>query len=557
MAATLRLNKDYNGLELVFPDNERPDAAVRAAMKEQGFRWHHVGKYWFARQTESRLQFAQKLAGVGEKEAPVKEVPKEEEPEKKTAEKKSRTAKKEKAPKEENTFAAVYDSIGSFEIKDGANVEIYDIPNGMYCKDLNAFIRYNWGYDKFITVIDLANAGKTGKNCNIWRLYPETNDTLVSNILTHQEQIHTCSELVQALRDGRTFDSLRMYASERKGIETFSPFVETKPLSKMPDEWNKRNFTQALLSGQIYMGQVDYRYTDDYAKDAAYNFSEGVGINIPVFVMDAVENWHSTTYVHRNNIDEPGKTCSIGFSEHSNSSKTLHFDIECNIREGKRRAEERAAGIKAYNDMMKASCIQIPIDSIDPNKIYSVTSLDESTNTGVFGTKTELMQGRNLQDRLDPEYCCMEILSAPEQKIIPDKLYEVSSFYNSHNFYEPDDRIIDCGNSQKIVTGKALLELTSEGVSLPYINEAHGEYHSIESAKECLGKYMRGDYHLMFTGLKTSEYGKSLEKLIKEAARAGHKEQSKPGIDAMISAAQQKAAKQAETANKKSMDIFR
>ena len=94
-------------------------------------------------------------------------------------------------------------------------------------------------------------------------------------------------------------------------------------------------------------------------------------------------------------------------------------------------------------------------------------------------------------------------------------------------------------------------------MSLPYINEAHGEYHSIESARECLGKFMRGEYHLMFTGLQTSEYEKSLEKLNKEAARAGHIEQCKTGIDAMISAAQQKAARQAESANKKSMDIFR
>ena len=68
---------------------------------------------------------------------------------------------------------------------------------------------------------------------------------------------------------------------------------------------------------------------------------------------------------------------------------------------------------------------------------------------------------------------------------------------------------------------------------------------------------IRGEYHLMFTGLQTSEYEKSLEKLNKEAARAGHIEQCKTGIDAMISAAQQKAARQAESANKKSMDIFR
>lgn len=553
MAATLRLNEEHNGLELLFPDSERPDAAVRAALKEKGFRWHHVGKYWFARNTEDRLAFAQKLTGAGEKAAEPEKVPEE-----KTQEpKKDSKPKKEKASKEDNTFAAVYDAIGTFQIKDGADIKVHDIPNGMFCKDLNALIRSNWGHDKFITVTDLTNAGKTGKNCTTWRLYPESNDELVCNALMGQENIYTCQELVQALREGKTFDSLRMYSSEDKGIETFSPFVETKPLSKMPETWNKRNFTQALLSGQIYMGQVDYRYTDDYAMDAAYNFSEGVGINIPVFVMDAVENWYSTTYVRTNSCDGPNNTCTIGFSEHSNTSKTLYFDLNCNIREGKRRADERAAGIKSYNDMMKASCIQVNESSIDESKIYSVISLDTNTNNGVYTTKTANVQGAYLLEQLAEDLGYLDILSVKELEIVPDKLYEVSSFYHRHSFYEPDDRIIDCGNNQRVVTGKALLELTAEGVSLPYIQEGVGDYSSIEAARENLSKFIRGDRMLMFTGLKTNEYEKALASLNREAERAGHNCSARTGIDNLISAAQQKSESQVVSGHKKSTDLLR
>lgn len=547
MAITLRINQELGGIELLFPDDQRPDANVRTAMKEHGFRWHNQGKYWFARNTEDRLAFAQKLAGVGEKEI---SQPKPEA-------KKEAPAKKVPFKKAENTFASVYDSIGNCKIQNSADISVHSLSTGIYCKEANAFFRCSWGYGDCITVTDLTNAGKSGKTCTTWRLRPHEPNGIVSNHLTNEENLKTCAELIQALREGRQMDSVNINISEDKGIETFSPFIEVKPLSKMPAEWNKRNFTTALLSGQIYMGQVDYRYTDDYALDAANNFSEGIGINIPNFARDVVEGWSSVAYVHSAGQSDGKTTCSVSYSEHSNSSKTLLFDLNCDIREGKRRADERAAGIKAHNDMMKASCIHVSAESIQAEKIYSVTSLDMSANTGIYGTRTENMQGSALQDHLTMDWSYLDILSVSEKEIQPDQLFEIASFYHSRAYAEPDDRVIDCGNSLQLVTGLALMEMTKEGVSLPHIREASGEYRTIESARACLNQFISGDRMFMFTGLRSGGYEKALEKLNKEAERAGYREATRSSVNDLIAAAQNKAVQQNQTPNEKGKDFSR
>ena len=551
MPATLRINKERDGIELLFPETERPNETMRTAMKEQGFRWHNKGKYWYARQTPDRLAFAQKLTGEIEKASPSNATPENKEPRKK-----GRAAAK--TEKTGNTFAAVYDSIGSTKIQDSADISLHDIPSsGVYCKDVNAFFRKTWGYDDCITVTDLTNAGKTGKQCATWRLYPQDYDGIVSNALSSEENLHTCKELLKALQEGKPLESVRVNSSSDKGIDVFSPFVEAKHLTKMPEEWNKRNFTSALLSGQIYMGSVDFHYTDDYALDAANNFGKGVGINMPDFVRDIVEDFGSGCSLYTGSVDKGNNTCSISFSEHSNSSKTLYFDLNCDIREGKRRAEERASGIKAYNDMMKASCIHISLENIDPNKIYSVTSLDMSANTGIYNSKTELMQGAALAQAFSEDAHYLEVLSAKEQEIVPDKLYEIASFYHPRKYAEPDDRIIDCGNSLQLVTGNALLELTAEGVGLPHIVEAPGGYATIEQTRSSLQAFIRGEQKYMFTGLTVSGYEASLKKLNREADRANHPSHIRASVQDLIAAAQTKASSQSSHANEKNFEVSR
>lgn len=60
--ASYALNEDKNGVEISF--NEKPLETVRVEMKQLGFRWHRGKKVWYAKQSESRLNFVNKLVGV-------------------------------------------------------------------------------------------------------------------------------------------------------------------------------------------------------------------------------------------------------------------------------------------------------------------------------------------------------------------------------------------------------------------------------------------------------------------------------------------------------------
>lgn len=59
---TMAINNQFNGIELTF--TEKPSEAIRATMKNAGFRWHGQKKLWYAKNTVERMALAQKLSGV-------------------------------------------------------------------------------------------------------------------------------------------------------------------------------------------------------------------------------------------------------------------------------------------------------------------------------------------------------------------------------------------------------------------------------------------------------------------------------------------------------------
>ena len=59
---TYELNKQYDGIEITF--DERPIAPIRTALKNNGFRWHHMKKMWYAKKTDTRLALAMLLTGA-------------------------------------------------------------------------------------------------------------------------------------------------------------------------------------------------------------------------------------------------------------------------------------------------------------------------------------------------------------------------------------------------------------------------------------------------------------------------------------------------------------
>ena len=69
MTTTMNLNAAKNGIELTF--SEKPNDAIRTALKDLGFRWSNKMGIWWAKQTPERLALAESLC------TPVKKAKKQ------------------------------------------------------------------------------------------------------------------------------------------------------------------------------------------------------------------------------------------------------------------------------------------------------------------------------------------------------------------------------------------------------------------------------------------------------------------------------------------------
>lgn len=523
-AIKMQLNDEHYGVELIIPGKISKD--MLAALKERSFRWHGVKGLWYAVRTPERMAFARKITKES-REAIQKE--------KATAQAKEDDKRiKENKDPESNCFASYYDKIGDTPILDSAdNTHLYDVRDA-YIRDLNIYYRRTYSGDA-ITVVSLEGAGRRGATCKEWRIYPGAGNDGVK-VLSEKENIHTIRELYEALTSGREFSRVVVHDSTSKGIDTFSPFMEYKGIGRTPanNNWNKTNFTQALLSGQIFQGEITQHLTDDYAMDAAYNFSSGVPVSIPSTARKAVEDWSSLAYIYTD------KTTRDGFLvlhySCCNTSKEFLFDLNCNIKEAKRREEERKAGIESYNNTLKASCITLKAESVDPAKVYTLETVEPDSNTGICTVKSEVIQGHVLRDRLDPPY--MDILAVKEFSIQPDLMYSVCDFHRRMPASETlDERIIQCGNFKGLVTGKALSELTAEGHYLPSISLEQGEYGpTADKALATLRRFESGQVRSMFTGDRVN-FTREIHKLEREHERTT---QRKPGLDSIIAGAQKR-----------------
>ena len=265
--------------------------------------------------------------------------------------------------------------------------------------------------------------------------------------------------------------------------------------------------------------------------DAANNFGTGTPLSIPAAARRAVEDWSSLDYVYADKEPSKDGTIRLNFSS-VNTMKTFLFDMNCDIREGKRREDERQAGVKSYNDMLKSSCIQLKPEQIDPSKVYVLQTLDTGTNSGVHAVKSETIQGYVLQDRLDPPY--MDVVSLNEFDIQPDKVYAVSNFYDRlPPGRDEDSRVIHCGNWKEVVTGKALMELTAEGVYFPRIAEEKEYGPTCEKAITSLQRFESGQLR-WGVGQKGINYTREINKLKAEMARVQGR---KPALSDLISSA--------------------
>ena len=440
-----------------------------------------------------------------------------------------------------NCFSESYDKIGDAKILANAQTDISSVNEAYFQEENISFVRkYS---DSYITIIDLSNAGKSGKTCSGWVLNSLDSDESITCKLFNEGKISTCKQLLDALRSDRPLPGISVRETEIKGVDVFSPFCEAKPLDKIPEKWTKRNFCSAILSGQIYQGVIEERLTDDYALDAARSFESGQRLSIPASARSFVENWSSLASLRTGKALKPG-VCEISYYDGYSTSKTFLFDVSCDIREGKRRQDEYYAGLAQYNKALESSVISISPEAINSGIIYSVKTLDKDFSTDIYNIREESLQGFVLKERLDPKDSCEQFISVDVMDIDPRGFYRIANFNKRLERYADDPRVIACGNSQQFVTGKALLEFSEEGKYLPVVEKAAGEYADFESFRATLEAFANGKVTFGFSGLSREGYKKSLDRLNQEFTRAGGEASPgrKPSLDQIISGAKQRSS---------------
>jgi len=406
-------------------------------------------------------------------------------------------------------LADVYNSVGGTDIYTDSTIEgslWSSVGSRGYYKDINAYIWCNYNS---AVVIELDNAMKRGKECKKYRIY--SSDNTASCYLINELKVNSPKELYDFVRSGKELPGNgELYVSEEKGVEVFSPFVAVKPLEKMPEKWKKSDLVKAIMSGQVFSGVLDQRLTDDYAYDAAYNFGSGTKLNLPGQACDLVEGCRDC-YIRNDGVDENG-VASIHFS-YAGDMKTFKFDINCNLAESIERQEKASRELKEHNEQIKASVRKVDEAEIDATKVYVINKVNEDINTGKLSIQPELMQGGALLDCLDLE----DITEFKEAEFIHNKLYEVANFHNRREYADEDARIIDTGNWGQLCSGKAVEELTREGVALNLSMHSYEHPVTFEAAKKDCMDFISGKTFFMFSN--NVDYSKSLEKLEAEEVR--------------------------------------
>ena len=310
------LNNEKNGVELYFQN--KPETNILSMLKECGYRWHNVKKCWYAKQNTETMNTAHKIA------------------ENETVFSVSDSIKTNKKKTESQYFPS-YDHVGDEKIYKSSNIEM---PNnhGGYFADINAYIHF---FANSCIVIDLENALKTGKDCNRYSFRLDNSCEREKSLLCelwNVNGIKTFEQLFKAITSGKELENISIEKEIEKGINTFSPFVEVKPI-KTPTKWTVAHVWKAILAGQIYKGVKDEYLTDDYAQDAANHFEKGCKLNLISFAENLISNgskgWRVNPKESNNGIIALDVDC------YSFDSNTLYFDHNCNMEIGRASCRER------------------------------------------------------------------------------------------------------------------------------------------------------------------------------------------------------------------------
>lgn len=496
------LNDELNGIELYWPEGEKPDKSLREVLKFNGFRFSWKKECWYAKKTDTRMNFVNELLNN------TQEIINQE------------TALTQ--TQNNNTYFPSYTHVNGTEIFKSSDIELNSNISGYYA-DINAYVHF---YRDSVVLVDLTNALKTGKTCKRYsfrlNIYDDSKSVLTE--LWNIAKIETLKAfhnavITESLSSIKTLD---VYASEEKSIKTFSPFVEIKPI-KIPKKWTIAHVWKAILSGQIYKGVKDGRYTDDYAYDAATNFSKGSRLHLVSLAEKLIEHssgWWVSVDKEENGIIQLSVNC------HSFDCNTLYFDVNCNMQEAENKRIKENQELEEYNNSMLAQVQEIVLKDVEENTLYNVTYLEMDDNTKKYYKTSKLLTGSELfwKDEVYAEdgtetikYTCNRKVTAIEkQNIINDKLYTISNFYNRPHF-EDDTRYINMGNWETIITGKALKEVLAQGNIFPMIKEST-EYKTFDQAITYIQNHMTGKMKWCY-GVCDTDYQESFKRIMKEINR--------------------------------------
>lgn len=526
--AVANINKAVNGIELAF--DRKPPREVLRDLRENGFRWHNKKQIWYGRNTAANVRAVEKYVDLDASDLGfgitpdgtvdvralraermgVPEVKSDEALSEPTqAQSATEMSTSEKPAGEKPCIADFYKTIGRGEVFQDSTVEgalWSPVVSHSYYKDINACI---WCNREAAYVVELDNALRRGKECNSYSVYARGADIYL--YLANECGVRTPKDLYELVRSGKELPGNGVLnVRQEKGVEVFSPFIPVEPLKKLPEKWKKADLAKAIMAGQVFSGVLDQRLTDDYALDAAYGFGAGRKLNLPGEAFDLVEGCRDC-YISTNSVDENG-VASVHFS-YGGESKTFLFDVNCNLAESVARQEAAERQLAEDNQKIRDSVKQFKETDIDPSTVYLVDRVDEDSNSGRLRIRTEVVQGFVLAGRLD----FGEITDLRRAELEPDKLYEVANTFNRREYAEADPRIVDLGNWKQVCSGRALEELTREGVRL-YLTAAGCQHpRSFASVKEECAQLASGKTFYTFSN--KVDYGASLQKLMDEEAR--------------------------------------
>ncbi len=492
------LNQELNGVELYWPEDEKPDNSLKNILKENGFHFHWQKKMWYAKQNVKTLGLAKKLSGEVSQEQTI-------------------TNQTTKEP-----YFPSYTHVSGTEIFKNSDTELNSRVSG-YFADINAYIHF---YADSAVVIDLTNALKTGKECNRYSIRKNVWDDSKS-VLTELWNIGKI-ETVKAFHNAIITESLNIETLEvdkgsQKGINTFSPFVEIKPI-KTPIKWTIAHVWKAILSGQIFKGVKDGHYTDDYAYDAGCNFGTGSKLHLISFAEKIIESpsgWWVSAGETKDGI------IPLSFNCHSFDSNTLYYDEKCNLKEAEQRRTKEAQELEDYNNSLLAQVKNLTPEDVEENILYKVTYLEMDDNSKRYSKTSELLTGSELfwEDEVytgnetEPTIiykCNRKVTAIENHNIIADKLYTISNFYNRPHF-DDDTRFISMGNWETIITGKALVEVLQTGQKFPMIQESR-EYKIFDAAITVIKNHIAGTMRWC-SGVCDTDYAESFKRIMKEINR--------------------------------------